>query len=65
MYKSGVESIANNTYDVWLDGTRVFDDVTFRNVATVTTWSRLGFTFGTVPTGTDVKYIDNFVVRMI
>jgi hypothetical protein len=62
-YKSGAETIANNTYDVWLDGTRIFDDVAFRNSATVTTWSRFGFTAGSVVTGTDVKYIDNVVVR--
>jgi hypothetical protein len=62
-YKSGLESLADNTYDVWFDGTRIFDDVTFRNVATVTTWSRLGFTIGTVAGGTDVKYLDNIVVR--
>jgi hypothetical protein len=62
-YKAGVESVANNTYDVWLNGTRVFDDVGLRNVATVTTWSRLGFTIGTAAGGTDVKYFDNIVVR--
>ena len=62
-YKGGLESVADNTYDVWVDGTRIFDDVGYRNSNTITTWSRLGFAIGSVAGGTDVKYLDNIVIR--
>jgi hypothetical protein len=59
-YMSGSESVANNTYDVWLDGVKIFNDVGFRN--SIATWSRLGFGMGTSAGATDVKYIDNIVI---
>jgi hypothetical protein len=59
-YKSGTESVADNTYDIWLDGLRIFNDVAYRNA--ITTWSRLGFAIGLSRAGTDVKYIDNILI---
>jgi hypothetical protein len=59
-YMSGTESVANNTYDVWLDGVRIFNDVGYRNA--IATWSRVGFVLGSSATGTDVKYLDNIVI---
>jgi hypothetical protein len=59
-YMSGTESVADNTYDVWLDGVRIFNDVAYRNA--ISTWSRLGFAIGLSAGGTDVKYIDNILI---
>jgi hypothetical protein len=60
-YKGGAESVADNTYDVWLDGTRIYDNVGYRNA--ITTWSRMAFAINTSAGGTDVKYFDNIVIR--
>jgi hypothetical protein len=59
-YKGGTESVADNTYDIWLDGVRIFNDVPYRNA--IATWSRLGFAIGSSRAGTDVKYIDNILI---
>jgi hypothetical protein len=59
-YKNGTESLADNTYDVWLNGTRLFNDVPYRNL--ITSWSRISFAINSSRGGTDVKYIDNIVI---
>ena len=56
----GANSVADNTYDVWLDGTRILSGQGFRN--SLAQWNSFAFAIGANVAGTDVKYIDNVVM---
>ena len=59
-YKGGANSVADNTYDVWLDGTRILSGQGLRN--SLAQWNSFAFSIGGSAAGTDVKYIDNVVM---
>jgi hypothetical protein len=58
--KNGSQSVANNTYDIWVDGVRLADNATFRNDFTVITDFAI---LNSGASSTQTVYFDNVVLR--
>jgi hypothetical protein len=58
--RNGPQSVADNTYDIWVDGERLADDATFRNTfATITEFAILNSS----ASSTQTVYFDNILLR--
>lgn len=58
--KDGPQSVANNSYDIWVDGVRLADNATFRNDFTVITEFAI---LNSGASSTQTVYFDNIVFR--
>jgi hypothetical protein len=58
--RNGSQSVANNTYDIWVDGVRLVDNATFRNDFTAITEFAI---LNSSASSTQTVYFDNILLR--